>query len=129
METFATSTSPKGQHDRDTRALERFEPPPNAVYTIETTAQLVDLPRRKIVVYCKYGLVSSAVDPIGNGYYFDRNAIRTLRRIESLQSVCGDDLPGIKIILDLMTQLERLQSEVHSTRESSTKGTKKGPVD
>ena len=80
----------------------------------------------KIVVYCKYGLVSSAVDPIGNGYYFDRNAIRTLRRIESLRSVCGDDLSGIKIILDFMSQLERLQSEVRSTRESTTKGTKKG---
>jgi MerR HTH family regulatory protein len=76
----------------------------------------------------KYGLVSLAVDPIGNGYYFDRDAIRTLRRIESLRSVCGDDLPGIKIILDLMSQLERLQSEVRSTRESTTKGTKKGPV-
>ena len=69
----------------------------------------------------------SAVDPSDRGYYFDWSAIRTLRRIEGLRSVCGDDFPGIKIILDLMTQLERLQSEVRSTRES-TKGAQKGKV-
>lgn len=88
---------------------------------------MVDLPRRKIVVYCKHGLVSSAVDP-HSGYYFDRDAIRTLRRIEGLRDVCGDDFPGIKIILDLMTQLERLQSEVRSTRESTTRDAQTGEV-
>lgn len=127
MEISAPTRSTEAQNDRNARAIERFEPPPNALYTIETTAQLVDLSRRTIVRYCKHGLVSSAVDPSDRGYYFDWSAIRTLRRIEGLRSVCGDDFPGIKIILDLMTQLERLQSEVRSTRES-TKGAQKGKV-
>jgi DNA-binding transcriptional MerR regulator len=98
------------------RALQLFEPSPDAVYTIEATAHLVDLPRRTILVYCKHGLVSPARAKTGSGYYFDRDAIRALRRIDSLRSVCGDDLPGIKIILDLTSELERLHSEVRSLR-------------
>jgi hypothetical protein len=39
-----------------------------------------------------------------------------LRRINGLRAVCGDDLSGIKIILDLMNELERLRSEVRSLR-------------
>jgi len=98
----------------NTRAIERFEPPPDALYTIETTAHLVDLPRRTILLYCKHGLISSAVDPIGNGYHFDRGAIRDLRRIEGLRSVCRDELAGIKIILDLMNEIERLHLKMRS---------------
>jgi DNA-binding transcriptional MerR regulator len=97
-------------------ALELFEPPPDAVYTIEATAHLVDVPRRTILVYCRHGLVSPAIDASDNGYYFDRNAIRALRRIDALRAICGDDLPAIKIILELMKKVEGLQSEVRSLR-------------
>jgi len=98
----------------NTRAIEPFQPPPNAVYTIEITSHLADVPRRTILLYCKQGLISSAVDPADRGYYFDRRAIRDLRRIESLRSVCGDDMAGIKIILDLMNEVERLQLKMRS---------------
>ena len=100
------------------RALELFEPPPEAVYTIDATAHLVGLPRRTIARYCKRGLVSPAVATTDHGYYFDRNGIRALRRIDALRAVCGNDLPGIKIILDLMMELERLHSEVCSLRDN-----------
>jgi DNA-binding transcriptional MerR regulator len=98
------------------RSLQLFEPPPDAAYTIEATAHLVDVPRRTILVYCKHGLVSPTPHNADGGYYFDRDAIRALRRINALRSVCGDDLSGIKIILDLMNELERLHSEVRSLR-------------
>jgi DNA-binding transcriptional MerR regulator len=110
-----TSRSPR---KNNIRAIERFEPPWNAVYTIETTAQFVGLPRRTIAVCCKHGLVASAIHP-ANGYYFDQRAIHTLRRIESLRNVCGNDFPAIKIILDLMSQLERLQTKVRWSHEPS----------
>ena len=94
--------------------IQLFEPPPDAVYTIEATAHLVDMPRRTILVYCKHGLVSPAIEPAASGYYFDRNAIRALRRIDALRVLCGDDLTGIKMILDLMSEVERLHSELRS---------------
>ena len=93
------------------REIQLFEPPADAVYTIEATSRMVDVPRRTILVYCKHHLLSPAIDA-DQGYYFDGDAIRALRRIELLRVVCGDDFAGIKIILDLTAVLERLRSDI-----------------
>jgi DNA-binding transcriptional MerR regulator len=95
-------------------ALQLFEPDPRSVYTIETAAHLVHLPRRMILIYCKHGLISPVADPEGGGYYFNDEAIRDLRRIEYLRTVCGINLVGIKMILRLMNEAERLRNEVRS---------------
>jgi hypothetical protein len=108
--------APDRNRPSTSRSLQLFEPPPDAAYSIEATAHLVDVPRRTILVYCKHGLVSPTHHNADSGYYFDREAIRALRRINTLRSVCGDDLSGIKIILDLTNELERLHSEVRSLR-------------
>ncbi|HET6887903.1 MAG TPA: hypothetical protein VFH87_08260, partial [Candidatus Udaeobacter sp.] len=68
--------------------------------------------RRTILVYCKYRLLSPAPTTADHGYYFNGNAVRTLRRIEALRTVCGDDFAGIKIILDLTAALERLRADL-----------------
>ena len=93
------------------REIQLFEPPADAVYTIDATSRLVDIPRRTILVYCKHHLLSPATDT-DHGYYFDGDAIRALRRIDALRAVCGDDLAGMKIILDLTAALERLRSDI-----------------
>jgi MerR family transcriptional regulator/heat shock protein HspR len=108
--TFAVAKAPPYE-------IELYDPPPDAIYTIEATAHLVDLSRRTILVYCKHRLLSPALTD--NGYYFDRQGIRALRRIEALRAVCGDDLAGIKIILDLTDALERLHSQVRSLSRTS----------
>src|SRR5437867_10532886 len=97
------------------RAIQLFEPPADAVYTIDATCRLVDIPRRTILVYCKHHLLSPATVTVDHGYYFDSDAIRTLRRIEALRTVCGDDFAGIKIILDLTKELEHLQAGAPKT--------------
>ena len=102
------------------RALQLFEPDPRTAYTIEMTAHLVDMPRHTILVYCKRGLVSPVVDPACGGYYFNDEAIRTLRRVEHLRANSGVNLAGIKIILDLMNEVERLQSEVRFLRQMAS---------
>src|SRR5213075_2705258 len=103
------------------REIQLFEPPSGALYTIEATSRIVDVPRRTILVYCKYRLLSPAPTTDDHGYYFNGNAVRTLRRIEALRTVCGDDLAGIKIILDLTAALERLRSDIRLL--SRAKGT------
>jgi DNA-binding transcriptional MerR regulator len=108
------------------RELQLFEPPPDAIYTIEATSRLVDVSRRTILVYCKHHLLSPATATIDHGYYFDRDAIRALRRIEALRTVCGDDLAGIKIILELTAALERLRSDIRLlSRAKSSRSAKK----
>jgi DNA-binding transcriptional MerR regulator len=92
-------------------ALQLFEPDLHTVYTIEAVEHLVNVPRRMIALYCKHGLISSVVDPACGGYYFNDEAIRTLRRIEYLRTDCGVDLAGIKLILELAAEVERLRAE------------------
>jgi len=103
--------------------IELFDPPSDAIYTIEATAHLADVPRRTIMVYCKHRLLSPALTE--HGYYFDRQGIRALRRIEALRPICGDDLAGIKIILDLTDALERLHSEMLSLSRTSAPASEK----
>src|SRR2546421_358785 len=100
------------------RFLQLFQPPPDAVYSIEATAQLVDVPRRRIAIYCRHGLVAPSANE--RGYYFDGRTIGTLRAIEGLRSVCGDDLVGIKMILQLMNEVQRLNSEVRVLKHGTT---------
>jgi len=102
------------------REIQLFEPPADALCTIEATSRIVDVPRRTILVYCKYRLLSPAPTTAGYGYYFNGNAVRTLRRIEALRTVCGDDLAGIKIILDLTAALERLRLDIRSLSRTKT---------
>jgi DNA-binding transcriptional MerR regulator len=99
--------------------LQVFEPSPDAIYTIETVAQMTNVPRRTILVYCRYKLLKRADDTSAYGYYFSGDAIRTLRRIEALRSVCGDDFAGIRIILGLTATLERVRLEIASLKRKS----------
>jgi MerR family transcriptional regulator/heat shock protein HspR len=94
--------------------IELFDPPADTLCSIETTAQLAGVPRRTILVYCKRRLISPVISAVDRGYSFDREGIRVLRRIEALRAICGDDLAGIKIILELTSELERLHRRLGS---------------
>jgi len=98
--------------ERPSRALQLFEPPDNAHLPVGAAAQLVGVRRRTILVYCKHHLLSPVIDASTGSYSFDRDGIRSLRRIEALRLVCGDNFESIKVILDLTKELERLQAAV-----------------
>jgi DNA-binding transcriptional MerR regulator len=104
--------------------IQLFEPPSDAIYTIEEAAHLVDVPPRAILVYCKNRLVAPVVNARDRSYSFDSESIRSLRRIEALRTVCGNDFAGIKIILDLKNEVERLNSKIRSLlqHDSTRKG-------
>jgi len=107
------------------REIQLFEPLPDALYTIETTSRIVDVPRRTILVYCKHHLLSPATGTVEHGYYFDRDAIHTLRRIETLRTVCDKDFAGIKIILELTATLERLRRDIRLLSRAKRSGSAK----
>ena len=111
---MARSTSPFPGTSPQTRALELFQPPLHAVYHIDVATRLADLPRRTVLVCCKYGLVMPIADSAG--YHFNGSAIHVLRRVAALRDVCGDDFAGMKIILDLLNRLEQMHSEVQMLR-------------
>ena len=97
-------------------ALQLFEPDARAVYTLDAVANLTQVRRRLIVVYCKHGLVSPVMDPVCSGWYFNDEAIRILRRIEDLRTSYGLNLVGIKLIMDLSREVDRLHEELNFRR-------------
>ena len=86
-----------------------FDPNPALVYPIDAVERLARMPRRTILIYCKHGLVSTLTDPEFGGYYFNREAIQVLRRIGYLQVTHGVNLAGVKFILDLTDEVQRLR--------------------
>ena len=101
-----------GDSSSSIMALQPFEPDSASVYPIETVANLARVPRRHIVVYFKYGLISPVTDPVCAGWWFNDDAIRVLRRIEYLRADCGINLTGIKLIMDLEEEVELLRKEL-----------------
>lgn len=99
------------------RALQTFEPDPEAIYDIEAVVRLAHVPRHSILVYYNQGLISTVFDPEREGFYFDDEAIRMLRRIEYLRSDRGLNLAGTKMVLDLMEEVKRLRAELRFRRE------------
>lgn len=98
--------------EQSMRAMQPVEHSMSAVYTIEAIADLAQVPRRLIVLYYKHGLVVPAEKSPDSGWYFDDRAIHVLRRIEYLRRACGMNLTGVKLMMNLMKEVERLREEV-----------------
>lgn len=96
--------------------IQRLEPAPNVIYSIESTAQFANVPRRLLAVLYKHGLLTPVMDPECAGYYYNDEAIRRLQRIEFLRSR-GVNFRGIKVILDMMEEMDSLRSEVSALRK------------
>jgi DNA-binding transcriptional MerR regulator len=110
-----------------TRALQLFEPRAHAVYTIDIAARLADLPRHTVLLCWKYGLVAPVTDSAAPGYYFTGNTVHVLRRIAALREICGDDLPAIKIILELLERLDQMHAELQVLRTKSAGKSQSNP--
>jgi DNA-binding transcriptional MerR regulator len=98
------------------RALELFEPKPNVLYSLDTTAVLAGVARRSILIYCRAGLVRPVVQPPYGVMEFTEETIYTLRRIEYLRTIEGLDVAWIKVLFDLLDEVEHLRAEVRFLR-------------
>lgn len=90
-------------------AVQRFAPTRDAIYPIDTIAHLAAVPRHLVLLSCRHHLITPDVDPEYGGYRFDAAAIPILQRIDYLNRDCGINFAGIRIILELMSEVERLR--------------------
>jgi DNA-binding transcriptional MerR regulator len=90
-------------------AIQPFTPHADVLYNLDEAAHLAGIPRHFLVVCCKHGLVSPHVDSTYGALLFDLDGIRALQRIGYLYCDCGVNLTGIKIIVELMDEMERLR--------------------
>ena len=73
-------------------------------------------PRFLIAVYCRHGLISPLAPPETEGWWFDDETIRTLRRIERLRADYGVNLHGLCLVAGLIEELEGLRAEARFLR-------------
>ena len=95
-----------------------FEPTVEGLYSIETVVQITQTPRHQIAVYCRHGLISPVTMPERDGWWFDQEAIRELRRIECLRVDYGMNLAGLRVIAELFREVEQLREEVRALRHT-----------
>ena len=93
-------------------SLQPFTPDPEAVYPIDTIAHLADVPRHTVLLCCRHRLIAPKIDPVYGGYCFDVGTIQILKRVDYLHRECGINFAGIRIILGLMEEVERLRERV-----------------
>lgn len=98
-------------------ALEVFQPAPNVLYSLDAAAHLSGVPRHSILVYCNAGLVRPVLQPPHGVLGFTEETIYALRRIEYLRTVSQSDLARLKIVFDLLREVESLRAEVRFLRD------------
>lgn len=84
--------------------LPLYEPDADATYQLDIVAKLTGISSQTIIRYQEQGLIRRAD--------LDDDAVRTLRRIEHLRQTCEANVSGLKLILDLTEQVERLKAEL-----------------
>ena len=85
------------------------EPP---VYSLDIVAQITGVSSTTILHYQEQGLIHPAA-PTGG---FDDETLHTLRRIEHLRHTSEANLTGIKLILELLDEVDRLKAELRARR-------------
>jgi DNA-binding transcriptional MerR regulator len=83
------------------------EPMPEASYSLEIVSELTGVSTQTIVQYQEHGLIQ----PV-----FDDETIRALRRIEHLRETCEMNLSGLKLLTQLLEEVERLRAELRGLR-------------
>lgn len=100
----------------ETESLSLYEPVPAPSYSIDFVAHYTGVPRHRIAVYCRSGVIRTLGDPSSEGWRFAPEDIRELRRAEEVRQRVGDNPAAIHLILALMHQVEQLQVELRRAR-------------
>jgi DNA-binding transcriptional MerR regulator len=95
--------------------MKMLEPDPYHLLSLEVVVQMTGCPRRKIVFYCRKGVIRPA--PCENDeWHFDQETLIRLRHIESLRHQHRMNWAAIHRIIGLMDELENLRAELRFLR-------------
>ncbi|RME93630.1 MAG: hypothetical protein D6766_07785 [Verrucomicrobia bacterium] len=85
-------------------------------YPLDVLAELAELPRRRILLYCRHGFLEPTGDPDAEGWRFDVDALRRIRRLEHWRVTLGLNMRALKVFAEMYAELERLREEVRFLR-------------
>lgn len=84
-------------------------------YTLDVFAGLAGVNSRRVLHYQEKGFIRAASRDPGGPAVFDAECLRQLRRIEYLRSTYKLNEAGLRLILDLLHENERLRQERRQT--------------
>lgn len=99
-------------HDAD---LPVYDDEADVCYSLEVIAELAGLNTRTILHYQEQGFIRPVSREAGEAALFDAGSLRQLRRIEHLRATFGMNDAGLKLILDLLHEVECLRQERRQT--------------
>lgn len=97
------------RRNNEKRSVER------AVYVISVAAELAGVHPQTLRMYERKGLLSPSRTPGNSRRYSDRD-VEQLRRIQQLTQQLGVNLAGVRMIMELEEQLDRLSAQLDRTR-------------
>jgi DNA-binding transcriptional MerR regulator len=89
------------------------EPENGTAYSLEILAELTGVSTQTILQYQEYGLIRPSD---GGEPHFTDDTLRALRRIEHLRELCEPNLAGLKLLTQLLDEIESLRAELRARR-------------
>lgn len=87
-----------------------------APYSLEVLAKLSGVSGEAILRYREQGLLSARPESRAGSLEFDPAALLALRRIEHLREACGLNLHGLKLMMSMAAEIERLRGALRLRR-------------
>lgn len=87
-------------------------------YTLQGIAELAGVDSQTVMRYQHSGFIQSVQTAVDDGKerMFDEECLRLIRRIVHLRATYAVNEAGLKLILDLMREVELLQNEQRTSR-------------
>lgn len=93
------------------RDLPVYDEETDTRYSIEVIADLAGVNPQTVLHYQEQGFIRPAARDAGEAAWFDVESLRQLRRIAHLRATCEMNDAGLKLILDLLREIECLREE------------------
>jgi DNA-binding transcriptional MerR regulator len=96
--------------------MKMISPDPHETHPIEVVIRMTGSSRRKIVFYCRKGIVSPTRRGADEAWYFDEDSVIRLRHIEALRQQHRMNWAAIQTIIGLLDEVESLRAELRWRR-------------
>lgn len=80
-------------------------------YSLEVVAELAGVDTTTVLRYQEQGFIRPISREASEAAAFDAECLRQLRRIEHLRATCEMNEAGLKLILNLLEEVEQLREE------------------
>jgi DNA-binding transcriptional MerR regulator len=89
---------------------------PDTCYSIEVIAELAGIDTRTVLYYQERGFIRPVARRAAETSVFDAECLRQLRRIEHMRRTFEMNDAGLKMVLDLLQEVEHLRQERRQLR-------------